>query len=149
MPTFTSFHLPAIAGLPIVTVPLGYYPEGSPVKMNPKGNLVQAAPGIPFGLAFIGRKWSEETLISLAYAFEQRTQVRRRQEPLVRATWELEMQLGDAVNPVSPSPSDVSQNRVVFRTGRRHSIVRAMTSYLVSWLSASVGLGRLASNSFY
>lgn len=29
MPTFASFHLPSIAGLPIVTVPLGFYPPGT------------------------------------------------------------------------------------------------------------------------
>lgn len=40
---------PAIVGYPIVTVPLG--------TLN--------ATGAPFGLSFIGRKWSEPTLIAL------------------------------------------------------------------------------------
>lgn len=73
MPTFASFHLPAIAGLPIVTVPMGFTPARTPTVMNLKRTMVSMGPGFPFGLAFIGRRWSEETLISLAYAFEQRT----------------------------------------------------------------------------
>ena len=91
MPTFASFHLPAIGGLPIVTVPLGFYPAETRSTMNLKGTLVSIAPGVPFGIAFIGRRWSEETLISLAYAFEQRTQVRRMRRPLVSPTFELGM----------------------------------------------------------
>ncbi len=50
----------AMAGYPIVTLPMGY------------------AYGLPVGLSFIGRAYSEPTLIKLAYAFEQATQVRER-----------------------------------------------------------------------
>jgi len=50
----------AQAGYPIVTVPAGF------------------SHGLPVGLSFIGRAWSEPTLIRLAYAFEQSTRVRRR-----------------------------------------------------------------------
>ena len=89
MPTFTSFHLPAIAGLPIVTVPLGFYPPDTETSMDAKGTLVNVAPNIPFGIAFIGRRWSEETLISLAYAFEQRTMIRTKSNPHIIPTYEL------------------------------------------------------------
>ena len=89
MPTFTSFYLPAIAGLPIVTVPLGFFPPGTPLGRNAKGTLYNVAPGIPFGLAFIGRKWSEETLISFAYAFEQRTMIRGRRRPNIQPATQL------------------------------------------------------------
>ena len=89
MPTFASFHLPAIAGLPIITVPLGFYPADTPLVMNLKGDMVSVAPNIPFGIAFIGRAWSEETLISLAYAFEQRTMVRRRVKAHITPDFEL------------------------------------------------------------
>lgn len=34
-------------GLPVISVPLGFYPEDTEVKMNRRGNLVQIAPGIP------------------------------------------------------------------------------------------------------
>jgi amidase len=33
--------------------------------------------GLPVGISFFGRAWSEPTLIKLAYAFEQATKVRR------------------------------------------------------------------------
>ncbi|KAL8696492.1 MAG: hypothetical protein Q9224_002766 [Gallowayella concinna] len=93
MPTFASFHLPAIAGLPVVTVPLGFYPAQTPLRMNLKKTMVSVAPNIPFGLAFVGRRWSEEKLISLAYAFEQRTMIRRKMKPYIRPTFELSDQL--------------------------------------------------------
>ena len=49
----------ALAGYPAVSVPAGY------------------ADGLPVGVTFFGRAWSEPTLIRLAYAFEQATRVRR------------------------------------------------------------------------
>ena len=89
MPTFASFHLPSIAGLPIVTVPMGFYGLHTAIAMNLEGTMVNVAPNIPFGIAFIGRRWSEETLISLAYAFEQRTMVRKKGKPYIIPTFEL------------------------------------------------------------
>jgi amidase len=49
----------AVAGYPHVTVPAGQ------------------VSGLPVGLSFFGRAWSEATLIRLAYAFEQATHHRR------------------------------------------------------------------------
>jgi len=49
----------AVAGYPTVTVPMGF------------------VFGLPVGLSFIGRAWSEATLIRLAFAFEQATHHRR------------------------------------------------------------------------
>ena len=51
--------LPAVAGYPHVTVPAGF------------------VRGLPVGISFFGRAWSEPKLIGLAYAFEQATRVRR------------------------------------------------------------------------
>ena len=89
MPTFASFRLPAIAGLPVITVPLGFFPAETEVVWNARGDMVDIAPGIPFGISFLGRKWSEETLIGLAYAYEQRTMVMRNRKPLIRPKSEL------------------------------------------------------------
>ncbi len=50
---------PAVAGYPHVTVPAGY------------------VFGLPVGISFVGRAWSEPMLIKLAYAFEQATHARR------------------------------------------------------------------------
>jgi len=49
----------ALAGYPLISVPAG------------------AAMGLPVGITFMGRAWSEPTLIKLAYAFEQATKARR------------------------------------------------------------------------
>ena len=49
----------ALAGYPLITVPAGF------------------VDGLPVGITFMGRAWSEPTLIRLAYAFEQKTLARR------------------------------------------------------------------------
>jgi amidase len=49
----------AVAGYPHITVPAGF------------------VRGLPVGISFLGRAWSEPTLIKLAYAYEQATKHRR------------------------------------------------------------------------
>jgi len=49
----------AVAGYPHITVPAGF------------------VRGLPVGISFFGRAWSEPTLIKLAYAYEQATKHRR------------------------------------------------------------------------
>jgi amidase len=50
---------PAVAGYPNINVPAGF------------------VFGLPVGISFFGRAWSEPTLIKIAYAFEQTTQARK------------------------------------------------------------------------
>ena len=76
LPTMFASTLPAMLGSPIVTVPLGKMPPGTRLRKNGFGNLNATAPNIPFGISFMAEKFSEEKLIGLAYAFEQRTKVR-------------------------------------------------------------------------
>ncbi|KAF8901910.1 amidase signature enzyme [Gymnopilus junonius] len=65
----------AIAGYPMVTVPLGFYPDDVVIKAT--GPLtVYPAPGVPIGLSFIGTAYSEFDLIGFGYAYEQETQTR-------------------------------------------------------------------------
>ncbi|WP_252315775.1 amidase [Sinobaca sp. H24] len=52
-----------ISGLPLVTVPAGYYESGS-----------------PFSLAFFGENWSEADLLGMAYDYEQATDYREASE---------------------------------------------------------------------
>ena len=63
MPTQFSPSFAAIVGAPVVTVPMGFYPANTTVVKNSFGNLVATAPNIPFGLSFMGNKWSEYELI--------------------------------------------------------------------------------------
>ena len=89
LPTTSSAYLPALGGLPIINVPLGRHPDDTKISKDQKGHLVQIGPNTPFGIGFMGRAWSEETLIGFAYAFEQRTMVRREVVPYIVPKTEL------------------------------------------------------------
>lgn len=54
-----SSQFPAVSGYPHITVPAGFHL------------------GLPMGISFYGRAWSEPVLIKIAYAFEQATKVRK------------------------------------------------------------------------
>ncbi|KAJ0420940.1 amidase signature domain-containing protein [Aspergillus carlsbadensis] len=73
LPTYLAGDIPAILGSPVITVPFEAFPAEISVKYNERGDLVNTGPGIPLGISFLGPKWSEESLIAMAYAFEQRT----------------------------------------------------------------------------
>ncbi|KJZ77800.1 hypothetical protein HIM_02977 [Hirsutella minnesotensis 3608] len=77
MPTVIAPGWIAGIGAPGITVPLGYYPATAPVvKDHTRGELVDTGPSVPFGLSFLGRRWSEATLIGLAHSYEQHMRVR-------------------------------------------------------------------------
>lgn len=72
----SSSTVAAVAGYPHITVPAGY------------------ERGLPVGLSFFGRPWSEPTLIKFAYAYEQAT--KHRVPPRLLATAPVEEALGAA-----------------------------------------------------
>ncbi|KAL4909508.1 hypothetical protein BDW74DRAFT_187587 [Aspergillus multicolor] len=86
LPSSLASDIPGVIGTPIITVPFDSFPANISVEYNGRGDLVDVAPGIPLGISFLGPKWSEESLIAMAYAFEQRTaargKLRRVIEPL-------------------------------------------------------------------
>jgi amidase len=89
LPTRTASSISAIIGAPLITVPLGAFPANTTVIPNYRGNLNATAPNVPFGLSFAGKHWSEAELIGFAYAFEQRTNVRRKVKPYIKPSTEL------------------------------------------------------------
>lgn len=89
LPTQLSPSIPATVGSPVVTVPMGFYPADWNVTMNSRGNLVASGPKIPFGLSFMGAKWSEAELIGFAFAYEQRTGHRGEVLPYVQPNVDL------------------------------------------------------------
>lgn len=89
MPADIAAGVASYLGNPIITVPSGVYPEDTPVTLNSFGNLNATAPNRPFGFAFTGVRFSEESLIGMAYAFEQKTLVRKTIHPIVVPKTEL------------------------------------------------------------
>ncbi|KAF2729699.1 amidase signature enzyme [Polyplosphaeria fusca] len=94
VPTNIASGQSAIVGAPLVTVPLGAYPANQTVIPNARGDLNATAPNIPFGISFAGKRWSEAELIGFAYAFEQRTMVRRKIKPYLVPSTEIADVLG-------------------------------------------------------
>jgi amidase len=54
-----GYGMAAVAGTPSITVPMG------------------DVSGLPIGITFLGRDWSEPELLGFAYAFEQATHARK------------------------------------------------------------------------
>ena len=77
--TGNSSSLPAIAGYPHLTVPMGQ------------------VSGLPVGLSFIGPAWSDDRLLALGYAFQQAAHARKSPQfiPSLEATSSVE----EAANP--------------------------------------------------
>ncbi|KAJ7720972.1 amidase signature enzyme [Mycena maculata] len=85
----------AVVGYPIITVPLGFFPNN--VTIGSAGpETVYPAPGVPFGLSFLGTAFSDFDLIGFGYAYEQKTQTRlaRKAFPAAVPTTQLQDVIG-------------------------------------------------------
>ena len=149
MPTFASFHLPAIAGLPVITVPLGFFPPDTPVVMNAKGTMVSVGPGIPFGISLLGRRWSEEKLVGLAYAFEQKTKVRERLSPLIVPSFELGDLKSRGTESAYWSPEPVAEECPAKQSFPENAVSNYTNGYsmLRQWTSSLLGLPAILQDS--
>jgi amidase len=88
----SSSEAAAVSGFPDITVPAGHIA------------------GLPIGITFIGRRWSEPTLLGLAYNFEQATHIRV--PPQFIPT------IGDALFPGIPNPAAAMRVLQVTRSHR-------------------------------
>ena len=88
----------AVSGYPAITVPAGH------------------DAGLPIGITFMGRRWSEPKLLGLAYNFEQATHIRV--PPQFIPT------IGDALFPGVPNP--LVAMRVQQATRRQRDLVAGL-----------------------
>jgi amidase len=69
----------------LFVVPLGFQPDTIEVLPAEPSPLHTQAPGLPFGLAFVGTAYTEFDLIGYAYAFEQATHARLKRKAYTEA----------------------------------------------------------------
>ncbi|GAH90147.1 unnamed protein product, partial [marine sediment metagenome] len=65
-----------IAGVPAISIPAGFASDPSPSLRSGSGQ------GLPIGMQIIGKPFSEETLLRIAFAYEQATDWHKKRPPL-------------------------------------------------------------------
>ncbi|RCI08710.1 hypothetical protein L249_4815 [Ophiocordyceps polyrhachis-furcata BCC 54312] len=89
-PGFFPVFPASVLGTPVITVPLGRGSEKAAVRFDRSSNtLKESAPNQPYGLTFAGLRFTEEALIGMACAFEERTKVRNQIKPMIVPTTEI------------------------------------------------------------
>ncbi|KAK7423034.1 hypothetical protein QQX98_001324 [Neonectria punicea] len=61
----------ARAGMPVLALPLGFYPDGTRTRKTKVGDQIDIAPNVPYGIAFAAQPYSEFRLFQITHAFEQ------------------------------------------------------------------------------
>jgi amidase len=94
----------AIAGTPVISIPLGFLPADTPVKKDSKSDLISSGPNFPyvvasirqaslmiyrFPICFFAAHYEEQILIRIAHAFERLTSVRNNVQPYMVPKTEL------------------------------------------------------------
>ena len=101
LPTAYSVRPAVYKGYPVITVPLGFFNATTPVTQTAFGALNTTAPGIPFGLSFIGPRFGEAQIIQYAYAFEQATQFRYAHLPMPQFMPSTQLKSDQAIAPLT------------------------------------------------
>lgn len=87
--------LAAVTGSPVVVVPAGFSPA-----------TAEAPVGIPIGMEILGRPWTEEKLLDIAYQIQQLTRVRRTPS-WAKNTVPIKAYAGDVVPVVIPDRGNI------------------------------------------
>ncbi|KAI0089573.1 amidase signature enzyme [Irpex rosettiformis] len=90
LPTSGAAGPAAIAGYPLVTVPLGFLPANTTLSAATPTRAT--GPNQPFGISFMGTAFSEFQLISFAFAYEQATHNRLKQLAFAEAIPKTQLQ---------------------------------------------------------
>ncbi|KAK5698377.1 hypothetical protein LTR17_023712 [Elasticomyces elasticus] len=120
LPTAYSVRPAVYAGYPVITVPLGYFNATTKVVQAGGGGdpsvwgLNTVAPGIPYGLSFIGPRFGEAQIIQYAYAFEQATQFRYQNLPLAKFMPKTQLHTTEA-DTMCPAASRLAEQSKVAR----------------------------------
>ncbi|KAK1963006.1 amidase signature enzyme [Colletotrichum sublineola] len=93
LPTKYILGPTALLGTPVITVPFRRHPDDTQIVKDNLSNLDVLAPNLPFGIGFAGTAFSKENLISMAYAFEQRTKAQNAIKPYIQP----KTKLGDII----------------------------------------------------
>ncbi|OTA54148.1 amidase signature enzyme, partial [Hypoxylon sp. EC38] len=66
---------------PVISVPMGVYPENTQIEHDKADNLVTVAPGIPFSLYIYARQWDDKVLLLVAHIVDKSLQIRQSLRP--------------------------------------------------------------------
>ncbi|KAJ5719785.1 hypothetical protein N7493_007363 [Penicillium malachiteum] len=78
-------------GYPSISIPIGAFPQDTPIKSRPRTGLVQKGPGIPFSIVMVARRWDDQKLIEVAKVFEQAMNVRQNLHLKIEPTAEVKL----------------------------------------------------------
>ncbi|KAI1363534.1 glutamyl-tRNA amidotransferase subunit A [Xylaria arbuscula] len=70
VPSIVAHVMAGLIGYPTVTIPMGVFSDDADTYTSETYNLTWQAPGIPFGVSFVGTALSEATLIKYACALQ-------------------------------------------------------------------------------
>ncbi|KAF1358276.1 amidase signature enzyme [Lizonia empirigonia] len=79
----------AKGGSPVLSVPIGHYPKGTPTDLDPKNDLITTAPGIPFSVFIFGRACDDASVLKVGSAIERMMGAREKLKPYMPPTIEI------------------------------------------------------------